>query len=165
MKKNLFLLFSIYFFVLQPLVIGVLRGQANFFRLWAINLVAIILIGILYTTVEGTNEDVKEHEKKPVVINKEAKVSFHDQFRAVIKDHKKKSELMSPAIISWIVAIIIFFMFQYNSAAIEVMMLFAFILWFIIFLSLTLIFKHRITKSFWALLGTKIYLMILLVLP
>jgi hypothetical protein len=68
-----------------------------------------------------------------------------------------------PAIISFIIAIVIFFMFQYNSAAIEVMMLFAFILGFIVFLSLTLIFKHRITKSFWALLGTKIYLILLVV--
>jgi len=100
MKKNLFLLFSIYFFVLQPLVIGVLRGQANFFRLGAINLVAIILIGILYKKVDNMTDETKENEKKPIAINKEAKVSFHDHFRAVIKDHKKKTELAFPAIIS-----------------------------------------------------------------
>jgi len=161
MKKNLFLLFSIYFFVLQPLVIGVLRGQANFFRLGAINLVAIILIGILYNTVDNMTDETKENEKKPIAINKEAKVSFHDHFRAVIKDHKKKTELAFPAIISWIVAILIFFMFQYNSAAIEVMLVFALVLGFIVFLSLTLMFKHRITKSFRALLWTKIYLILL----
>ncbi len=158
MKKNLFLLFSIYFFVLQPLIIGVLRGQANFFRLGAINLVAIILIGILYNTVEGTTEESKELEKKPV---KEAKVSFHEHFRAVVKEHKKKPELAFPAIISFIVAIIIFFMFQYNSGSIEVMLVFALVLGFIVFLSLTLMFKHRITKSFRALLWTKIYLILL----
>ena len=164
MKKNLFLLFSIYFFVLQPLIIGVLRWQANFFRLGAINLIAIILIGILYSTVEGEKEEVHEHEKKPVIAPvKEAKVSFHDHFRAAVKERKKKWELAMPAIVSFIVAIVIFFMFQYNSAAIEVMMLFAFVLGFIVFLSLTLILKHRITKSFWALLGTKIYLILLVV--
>lgn len=163
MKKNLFLLFSIYFFVLQPLIIWVLRGQANFFRLGAINLIAIILIGLLYNTVENEKkEDHQEHEKKQA-INKEAKVSFHDQFRAAVKERKKKWELISPTIISFLVAIIIFFMFQYNSAAIEVMLLFAFVLGFIVFLSLTLIMKHRITKSFRALLWTKIYLILLIV--
>ncbi len=160
MKKNLFLLFSIYFFVLQPLIIWVLRGQANFFWLGAINLVAIILIGILYNTVEGTTGDEsQDHEKKPL---KEAKVSFNEHFRSVVKEHKKKSELAFPSIISGIIAIVIFFMFQYNSAAIEVMLVFALVLGFIIFLSLTLIFKHRITKSFRALLGTKIYLILLI---
>lgn len=160
MKKNLFLLFSIYFFVLQPLVIWVLRGQANFFRLGAINLVAIILIGILYNTVEGTTEETKEHEKKPIA---EAKVSFHEHFRTATKEHKKKSELAFPAIISFLVAIVIFFMFQHNSGAIKVILVFALVLGFIVFLSLTLIFKHRITKSFWALLGTKIYLILLII--
>lgn len=42
------------------------------------------------------------------------------------------------------------------------MLLFALVLGFIIFLSLTLIMKHRITKSFRTLLGTKIYLILLI---
>ncbi len=158
MKKNLFLLFSIYFFVLQPLIIGVLRWQANFFRLGAINLIAIILIGILYNTVENSKEEYKEHEK-PL---KEAKISFHDHFHSTTKIYKKKSELLMPAIVSFAVAIIIFFMFLVNSGAVEAMLLFSLVLWFIVFMSLTLMFKHRITKSFWALLGTRIYLILLM---
>lgn len=162
MKKNLFLLFSIYFFVLQPLIIGVLRWQANFFRLGAINLVAIILIGMLYNTAEWTvKEESKDYEVKQPV--KEAKVAFHEHFRATVKEHKKRSELAMPSIISFIVAIIIFFMFQYNSGAIEVMLVFALVLGFIVFISLTFMFKHRITKSFRTLLGTKIYLILLIV--
>jgi hypothetical protein len=43
------------------------------------------------------------------------------------------------------------------------MLVFALVLGFIVFLSLTFIFKHRITKSFRALLGTKIYLILLIV--
>lgn len=162
MKKNLFLLFSIYFFVLQPLIIGTLRGQANFFRLGAINLIAIILIGILYNTVEWNTEEHREHKeyKEPI---KEHKVSFHEQFRAVVKERKKKTELAMPSIISFAVAIIIFFMFLYTSGAVEVMLFFSLILGFIVFLSLTFIFKHRITKSFRALLWTKIYLILLIV--
>lgn len=128
----------------------------------AINLIAIIMIGMLYSTVEDEKKEVHEYETKPAA-SKETKVSFHDHFRAVIKERKKKWELTFPAIISFVVAIIIFFMFQYNSAAVEIMLLFAFVLGFIVFLSLTLVFKHRITKSFWKLLGTKIYLILLIV--
>lgn len=161
MKKNLFLLFSIYFFVLQALIIGVLRNQANFFRLWAINLIAIILIGVVSSALEGGKKEAHEHEKKPVE-NHEPKVSFQEHFRAVVKERKKSSELAFPAIISLIAAIAIFFMFQDTSAAREVMALFALVLGFIIFLSLTLISRHRFTKSFRALLGTKIYLILLI---
>jgi hypothetical protein len=59
--------------------------------LGAINLIAIILIGILYNTVEGEKEEVHEHEKKPVIAPvKEAKISFHDHFRTAVKERKKK---------------------------------------------------------------------------
>ncbi len=160
MKKNLFLLFSIYFFVLQPLVIWILRGEANFFWLGSINLIAIILIGILYNTVEWTPEEHKEYKEheKPL---KEPKVVFHEQFRATIKDHQKKWELLMPFIVSFIVAIIIFFMFQYNSSTIEIVLVFALVLGFIVFFGLNFLVKHHITKGFRALLGTKIYLILL----
>ncbi|MCX6825087.1 MAG: hypothetical protein NTY80_02570 [candidate division SR1 bacterium] len=164
MKKNLFLLFSIYFFVLQPLIIGILWNQANFFRLGAINLIAIISIGIAISAYDKSKEPQEanvEHERKSVPV-KEARASFHDHFRAVVKERKKKSELIFPTIISLIIAIAIFFMLQYSSSAIEVMLLLAFVLGFIVFLSLTLMFKHRITKSFWALVGTKLYLVLLI---
>ena len=82
---------------------------------------------MLSSTVEGEKEKTHEHEKKPEVV-KEAKVSFHDHFRAVAKERNKKSELVFPTIISLLVAIIIFFMFQSNSAAIEVIALFAVVL-------------------------------------
>lgn len=160
MKKNLFLLFSIYFFVLQPLIIGVLRWQANFFRLGGINLLAIVLIGMLYSKADGEKAEVHEHEKKSEVIN-EAKVSFQEHFRAVVKERKKKSELLFPFIVGFIVTIIIFFMFPYNSVAIRVVLLYALILWFVVFLLLTIGFKHRISKWFWSLRGTRIYLILL----
>lgn len=161
MKKNLFLLFSIYFFVLQPLVIGVLRWQANFFRLGAINLIAIILIGLLYNTVEGEKKESHEHEKKPEVI-KEPTVSFHDHFRSVVKERKKKSELGFPTVISLLIAGMAFFLFQYNGLSLELLLSFAFAIGFIVFLILTLSFKHRIHKRFWSLIGTKIYVILLI---
>jgi len=137
-----------------------LRGQANFFRLAAINLVAIILIGFLYNTVEGSEEHEKNHEKNPV---NETKVSFHDHLYAVIKERKKKSELVFPMIISLLVTIIIFFVCKLNSGSQAVIFVFALIIGFILFIILTLIFKHRISKKFWALLGTKIYLILLVI--
>lgn len=161
MKKNLFLLFSIYFFVLQPLVIGVLRWQANFFRLGAINLIAIILIGLLYSTVEGEKKEVHEHEKKPEVI-KEPTVSFHDHFRSVVKERKKRSELGFPTIISLLIAAMAFFLFQNSGFSLELLLSFAFASGFIVFLVLTLSFKHRIHKRFWSLIGTKIYIILLI---
>ncbi len=161
MKKNLFLLFSIYFFVVQPLIIWIIRWQTNFFLLWAINLLAIILIGVLYNKVDAIWEENPEHEKKTGPL-KETKVTFHEHFHAPIKDHKKRSDLIFPLLISLLLAIAIFFMFQYNDASLEVMLVFALILGFITYLSLVLIFKHRTSKSFWKLLGTKIYLILLI---
>ncbi len=162
MKKNLFLLFSIYFFVFQPVIIWILRGQGTFFRLWAINLVAIVLIGMLYNTVESSGwEEKVEHEKRTAPIVKEAKVAFHDHFRVAVKERKKKSELFFPGIIGAIVGILIYFMFQYNSTATAVILLSAISLGFIVYLWLTLLFKHRITTSFWRLLWTKIYIVAL----
>ena len=156
MKKNLFLLFSIYFFVVQPLIIGVLRWQMNFFRLSAINLLAIVLIGIFYNTTEGTKEESHHHERKPEPIN-EPKVSFHEHFRAVVKERKKKTELPFPTIISLLVAILFFFMFPYTNIAPVVVALFSLIIGFVLFIILTLIFKHRITKRFRALVWTRVF--------
>lgn len=162
MKKNLFLLFSIYFFVVQPLVIGVLWRQTDFFLLGAINLVAIILIGMVYNTVESEKKpETNEHEKKPESVN-EPKVSFHDHFHAVTKERKKKSELVFPTIMSLIVVALIFFMYQYKTASIEVMLLLSIIIGFIVFALLTALFKHRIHKHFWRLIGTKIYVILLI---
>ena len=88
---------------------------------------AIVLIGMLYSKADGEKAEVHEHEKKSEVIN-EAKVSFQEHFRAVVKERKKKSELLFPFIVGFIVTIIIFFMFPYNSVAIRVVLLYALIL-------------------------------------
>jgi hypothetical protein len=163
MKKNLFLLFSIYFFVVQPLIIGILRWQPNFFRLWAINLLAIILIALLYSTIEwgGEKEEVHHHERKPEPVS-EAKVSFHEHFRAVVKERKKKTELPLPSIISFLVGLFFFFMFPYTSVSLAVIIFFSIIIWLLVFIILTILFKHRITKGFRSLIGTRIYLILLL---
>lgn len=161
MKKNLFLLFSIYFFVVQPVIIGILRGETNFFWLGWINLIAIILIGTLSGKGETEKKETHEHEKKPEIV-KEATPSFHEHLRAAVKERKKKSELFFPFFISLIVTLFVLFMFQYHTIATEILLLCSFIVWFVVFILLTLSFKHRITKKFWTLWGTKIYLILLL---
>lgn len=163
MKKNLFLLFSTYFFVIQPLIIGVLRWDTRFFRLAAINLLAIILIALLYSTIEWSEkEEVHHHERKPEPIN-EPKVSFQEHFRTVVKERKKRSELPFPSIISLLVGTLFFLMFPTTTPISEAMIaLFAVVIGFVIFIILTLIFKHRITKWFWRLIGTRLYILLLI---
>jgi len=157
MKKNLFLLFSIYFFVVQPLIVWILRGQTNFFRLGAINLIAILLIWSLYIHTESVTEQEKTIEKKTI---HESQVSFHEHFRTPHKEHKKRSELAIPSLLSYVVIIVMFFILHQNIQSSEIVLFIALSLGFIVFLSITYILKHRITKSFLQLFGTKIYIIL-----
>ena len=62
MKKNLFLLFSFYFFVLQSVFIGLLRGEPKFYRLALVNCVFICLIAI-FAKDGNQNLDEKSQSK------------------------------------------------------------------------------------------------------
>ena len=53
MKKKLFLLFSFYFFVLQPIFLWLLRSEINFLYLSVINFIFLFLISLL---TKGSNE-------------------------------------------------------------------------------------------------------------
>lgn len=128
-----------------------------------INLIAIILIGLLYNTIDGSEEVKKEHKEHEPMPVKEAKVSFHDHFHAAIKERKKISELAFPAIISFLLTIILFSIFVWDTNSKIVIFVFSLVIGFIVFIVLTLLFKHRITKRFRALIGTKIYLILLVI--
>ncbi len=52
MKKNLFLLLSVYCFVIQPVLAGILRGDTNFYYFAGINVVLIGIITGLYFSVQ-----------------------------------------------------------------------------------------------------------------
>jgi len=125
-----------------------------------INLVAIILLSLLSDTNESHAETEKKTDKKPIYENK---VAFHENFRATVKEHKRKRELLMPTLVSLLVAVAIYLMFSYNAWSPEIMIFFALCLWFIVFISLTFMFKDRITKSFRALLWTKLYIILLAV--
>jgi len=71
MKKNLFLLFSLYFFVLQALFIWFLRWESNFFLLAAINFVFILLIALISKEKksdlnENISADIEKTTKKKI---------------------------------------------------------------------------------------------------
>ncbi|MEI6672182.1 MAG: hypothetical protein WCL02_02215 [bacterium] len=123
---------------------------------------AIIIITLLSGTKEDKKEDHHHHEKRPEIVN-EPKASFQEHLRAVVKERKKKSELVFPTIISLLVVVFAFIIFPYTTIALEVRIFCSIIIGFIIFLFLTLSFKHRIHKGFWKLIGTRLYMFLLLV--
>ena len=72
MTKNLFLLFSFYFFVVQALIVGLLTGNILFYQLAAINTGAMLFIILLYflftkpVSEEGVPAKKAEKEVKPL---------------------------------------------------------------------------------------------------
>ncbi len=83
MKKNLFLLLSVYCFVIQPVLAGILRGEVNFYYFAGVNIVLIGMIAGLYfsvqtgekTDVEKTIAETKKEEKKNEVVYAEEKTT------------------------------------------------------------------------------------------
>ena len=80
MTKNLFLLFCIYFFVVQAGIAGLLTGNSIFYQLGAINAGAILLISIFYAMFTNPTKDAENHNKKKIATplppeNKSEKVS------------------------------------------------------------------------------------------
>jgi hypothetical protein len=65
MTKNLFLLFVVYFFVLQAGILGLLTGDTLYYKLGGINALAIILISIIYSLCTSSpSETTPKKEKK-----------------------------------------------------------------------------------------------------
>lgn len=116
---------------------------------------------MLQKNKETPSETEKPHEKKTI---NEATITFHEHLRSkAAKERKKKKELALPTIISLLVAAAIFFVFSSNYGSPEIMIVFSLSLGFILFISITFMFKDRISKSFWRLLGTKLYIIFLIV--
>lgn len=116
---------------------------------------------MLQKNKETPSETEKPHEKKTI---NEATITFHEHLRSkTAKERKKKKELALPTIISLLVAAAIFFVFSSNYGSPEIMIVFSLSLGFILFISITFMFKDRISTSFWRLLGTKLYIIFLIV--
>lgn len=105
MKKNLFLLFSFYFFVGQAVIVGILWKMSNMFWLAGINLVAILLITLLFGLFGGKEkEEGKEKAKKPV---HEAKPEEKEVVTHVPPHAKKASKSGGSSTIPFIISIIV----------------------------------------------------------
>jgi hypothetical protein len=65
MTKNLFLLFVLYFFVVQAAIIGFLTGDIVYYQLAGINAIAIFLISLLYSLFTGNSEKKQTKKKEP----------------------------------------------------------------------------------------------------
>ncbi|MDR0651035.1 MAG: hypothetical protein LBG59_06690 [Candidatus Peribacteria bacterium] len=63
MTKNLFLLFVLYFFVVQALFLGMLTGDSLYYKLGGINALAIFLIVVLYHVFTAEKSDVSKAKK------------------------------------------------------------------------------------------------------
>ncbi|MDR0369296.1 MAG: hypothetical protein LBH96_01855 [Candidatus Peribacteria bacterium] len=95
MTKNLFLLFVIYFFVVQALIMGLLTGESLYYKLAGINAIAIFLISFIYNICIGTpekkltkkNENIKKEE---VTIKSEDKII---QTEVIKKETPEKIEI------------------------------------------------------------------------
>ncbi|MDR2189876.1 MAG: hypothetical protein LBP53_01480 [Candidatus Peribacteria bacterium] len=74
MTRNLFLLFVRYFFVVQAFIVGVLTGDTLYYKLGAINALAIILISICYHFFTAPiDPSAKKADKKELPVEKEEK--------------------------------------------------------------------------------------------
>lgn len=105
MKKNLFLLLSVYFFVAQPVIAGFLRDDLNFFYLAGINIILIIGISRLYfsaqkdgkTEVEKTVADCK----RETVVHTETTKTTKTNKR--ISPRKKKLSFAGATLLKWLI--------------------------------------------------------------
>lgn len=141
MKKNLFLLFSLYFFVIQGLIVWILRWDDKFFRLAAINLVCIVLIASSYKLF-GKEE---KSESKP---NNEPKRNEFVEHKHVHIWGKKQglSNKTRNFIISLAIALIIYLQLLSGSEWYGILLI-AVAGWFVAFILLNIFFKSNENKT------------------
>lgn len=159
MKKNLFILFSVYFFVVQALLAGILRSEPKFLWLGIINMIAILMLMLLYT---DKDTQVAVHDKQKHIAH-ENKSHLRESISPLPKERKKTWELVFPSMLSFLTAGIMFGLFASHATSFTLLFLFSLSVGFIVFISLTLLFKYRIHKRFRSLLWTKIYVGVLVV--
>lgn len=95
MTKNLFLLFVIYFFVIQSAIMGFLTGDTLYYKLAGINAIAIFLISIIYSMFTGSSEK-RQTRKKENVKKEEVMIKSEDniiQKEIIKKETAEKIEI------------------------------------------------------------------------
>lgn len=76
MKKNLFFLFSLYFFVVQSVIIWLIWNENKFFLLSIINLIFILLIVLIYNAIDEDKEKKEHIEKDHNILSSKKKISW-----------------------------------------------------------------------------------------
>ena len=159
MKKNLFILFILYLFVIQPIIVWLLRNETRAFGLGFINLILIILIGWFYYAFENRKEFKSEidNDKKTFRTTKEEWYYKHDHHE------KPKSHLSWLTIfgISLLVIIITYFFLYGMDFGIKILSIS--IIWIIIFILFTLIFDIHKFRKFRKLFATKFYIFFIII--
>lgn len=144
MKKNLFILFSFYFFVVQPSFLWLLWWDMKFFYLSAINLISILIISIL-----SKEKKIEDHEKKIDRIEKVYNIQKN-------RTYKKISHIRF-LIISVLFGVFVWFWFW------DIVLHFRFLIVvassFVLFILFGLLFKFRSLKVW----ESKLYMLILII--
>jgi hypothetical protein len=150
MKKNLFLLFAIYFFVIQSWIISYIRNEARFFSLWIINLFVIIIVILWYNYSEKSNK--KSEEESPVSFKKERESILSE------KVHKKSDYKNKSFWISILFAIIAFVFFKWYLFSNKLII--ASWLGFLLFITIFYLSKSHKHYKFLKLRNSRAYLII-----
>lgn len=95
MKKNLFVVFSIYLFVVQTILIGILWSDFRFFCLSAINLVCIVFIALLFKDKKQNKDKAvsSEPEKQISSVNSKPEIMHNIHYIQKPKSDKKISHI------------------------------------------------------------------------
>ena len=152
MKKNLFLLVSFYFFVLQAVFVWLLRGESNFYRLAIVNFVFIAIMALFS---KEKNLNVKKTEKSPSWVQE----SSIEKNQKTKKIQKAKTYKPIPHIWLFVISILFgfFVWFWLWDMTLSLQLLISVVGSFCLFILFGLLFKFTIKK----VRETKIYLVLL----
>lgn len=145
MKKNLFVLFSLYFFVLQPIFLWLLFWSINFFYLSAINFVFILIIALI------------AREKKEEKLDKKI-----DNVEKIHNIQKNKSSKKISHVWFFVISVLFgfFVWFWLWELVMHIQLLIVVASSFILFILFGLLFKFKSFKVW----ESKLYMLILIVL-
>lgn len=140
MKKNLFVLFSLYFFVVQSVIVWVIRWENKFILLAIINLIFIVMIASFQKVFE-------KWEKSETPTHEAKKNEFVEHKH--IQTNGKKQALSNKArnfILSMVIALIIYLQWFQSSETYSILLI-SIAAGFLVFLVLNAIFKSNETKT------------------
>ncbi len=153
MKKNLFLLLSVYCFVIQPVLAGILRGEVNFYYFAGVNIIFITLITMLYFSAQRDMQTASDLETK----KHNEEVTRQSSVQQA-KKNRKKAIVLGKSYLLWLVFVVVLLwicitaLYLYQMFSLELSILLGLVsgyLWFVILCSLfALKVKHWFFRGF-----------------